>query len=55
MLRRKLELKMDDLNELRVKLVPTWCTNHSHMARAKASKTRITISQKKYYLQEEEE
>jgi hypothetical protein len=49
MLRRKLGLKMDDLKELRVKPVPTWCTSCSHMARAKAkeSKTRITISQSK--------
>jgi hypothetical protein len=44
MLRRKLRLKMDDLKELRVKPVPTWCTSRSHMARAKASRTRITSS-----------
>jgi hypothetical protein len=28
-----------DLKELRVKPVPTWCTSHSHMERAKASRT----------------
>jgi hypothetical protein len=31
---------MDDLKELRVKPVPTWCTSHSHMAQVKASRTR---------------
>jgi hypothetical protein len=36
-----------DLKELRVKPVPTWCTSHSHMERAKASRTWITISQRK--------
>jgi hypothetical protein len=46
-LRRNLRLKMDDLNELRLKPVPIWCTNRSHMARAKASRTRITTSQSK--------
>jgi hypothetical protein len=47
MLRRNLGLKMDDLNKLRVKPVQTWCINRNHMARAKASRTRITISQSK--------
>jgi hypothetical protein len=43
---------MDDLKELRVKSVPTWCTNHSHMTKAKAnlSRIRITTSQKKLLL-----
>jgi hypothetical protein len=49
MLRRKLGLKMVDLNELTVKPVPTWCITHSHMARAKANKTIITTNQRKYY------
>jgi hypothetical protein len=35
------------IKELRVKPVPTWCTIHSHMARGKASKTRIITSQSK--------
>jgi hypothetical protein len=49
MLRRKLGLRTNDLKELRAKLVPTWCTSRSHMAKAKAklSKIRITISQSK--------
>jgi hypothetical protein len=49
MLRRKLGLRMDDLKELRVKLVPTWCTSRNHMAkvRAKLSKIRIATSQSK--------
>jgi hypothetical protein len=49
MLRRKLSLRTDDLNELRVKPVPTWCTSRSHMAKAKAklSRIRITIIQSK--------
>jgi hypothetical protein len=42
MLRRKLELKMNDLKELMVKPVPTWCTNCSHMVIARPSKIRIT-------------
>jgi hypothetical protein len=47
MLGRKLRLRTDDLKELRVKPVPTWCTSHSHMAKAKKklSKIRITTSQ----------
>jgi hypothetical protein len=44
MLRRKLGLRMDDLKELRVKLMPTWCTGCSHMAKAKSSRTRIITS-----------
>jgi hypothetical protein len=44
---RQLGLKIDDLRELRVKPVTTWCTSHSDMARAKASRTRITTSQSK--------
>jgi hypothetical protein len=49
MLRRKLSLRTDDLNELSVKPVPTWCTSRSHMAKAKAklSRIRITIIQSK--------
>jgi hypothetical protein len=49
MLRRKLGLRMNDLKELRVKPVPTWCTSRSHMTKAKArlSRIRITISQSK--------
>jgi hypothetical protein len=47
MLRRKLGLKMDDLKPLKVKPMPTWCPSCSHMARAKASRTRITTSQRK--------
>jgi hypothetical protein len=47
MLRRKLELKMDDLKELRVKPLQTWYTSRSHKARAKTSRTRITTSQSK--------
>jgi outer membrane biosynthesis protein TonB len=47
MLRRKLRLRMDDLKELRVKLVPTWCTSRRHMAKAKLSRIRITTSQRK--------
>jgi hypothetical protein len=49
MLRRKLKLKMDNLKELRVKPVPTWCTSHSHMAKTKAklSRIRIIVSQSK--------
>jgi hypothetical protein len=38
---------MDDLKELSITAVPTWCTSFSHMARAKASITRITTSQSK--------
>jgi hypothetical protein len=40
---------MDDLKELRVKPVPTWCTSCSHMAKAKEklSIIRIIISQSK--------
>jgi hypothetical protein len=49
MLRRKLGLRTDDLNELRVKPVPTWCTSHSHTVKAKAklSRIKITTSQSK--------
>jgi hypothetical protein len=45
MLRRNLGIKMDDLKELRVKPVLTRCTSLSHMARAMASRTKITITQ----------
>jgi hypothetical protein len=48
MLRRKLELRMNDLKELRVKSVPTWYTSRSHIANAEAnvklSRIKITIS-----------
>jgi hypothetical protein len=47
MLRRKLGLKMDDLKELRVKLVSTWCTSCNHMLRAKESRTKIITNQSK--------
>jgi hypothetical protein len=49
MLRRNLRPRTDDLKELRVKLVPIWCTNRSHIAKAKAnlSRIRITTSQSK--------
>jgi hypothetical protein len=49
MLRRKLGLRTDDLNELRVKPVPTWCTSRSHTVKAKAklSRIKITTSQSK--------
>jgi hypothetical protein len=47
MLRRKLGLRTDDLMEMRVKPVPTWCTSDSHMAKAKLSRIRIIISQRK--------
>jgi hypothetical protein len=40
MLRRKLRLRTDDLKELRVKLVPTWCTGRKHMAKAKSKLRR---------------
>jgi hypothetical protein len=45
MLKRKLGLRTDDLKELRVKPVLTWCTSHSHTARARLSRIRITTSQ----------
>jgi hypothetical protein len=49
MLRRKLGLRMDNLKELRVKPVPTWCISRSHMAKAKVKLSRniITIRQSK--------
>jgi hypothetical protein len=49
MLRRKLRLETDDLKELRVKPVLTWCTSCSHMVKAKTkvSEIRITTSQSK--------
>jgi hypothetical protein len=47
MLRRKLRLKTDDLKELRVKPVSTWCTSHSHMTKEKLSKIKRIISQSK--------
>jgi hypothetical protein len=34
---------MDDLKELRVKPVPTWCISRSHMAKAKSKLNRIRI------------
>jgi hypothetical protein len=43
MLRKKLKLRTDDLNELRVKPVPTWCTSRNHMTKAKAKLSRIKI------------
>jgi hypothetical protein len=49
MLRRKLGLRTNYPKELRVKPVPTWCTNYIHMAKAKAnlSRIRLTIIQSK--------
>jgi hypothetical protein len=49
MLRRKFRLRTDDIKELRVKPVPTWCTSCSLMIKSKAklSRIRITISQSK--------
>jgi hypothetical protein len=49
MLRKKLKLRMDDLKELRVKPVSTWCTSRSHMVKAmvKLRRIRITIRQGK--------
>jgi hypothetical protein len=51
MLRRKLRLRTNDLKELRVKPVPTWCTGRSHTKKAKAkaklSRIRIITSQSK--------
>jgi hypothetical protein len=38
---------MDDQKDLMVKSVSTLCTSRSHMARAKARRTRITASQSK--------
>jgi hypothetical protein len=35
MLRRNLRLRTDDLNELRVKPVPTWCTSHEPQSHGK--------------------
>jgi hypothetical protein len=48
-LRRKLRLRTDDLNELKVKPVPTWCTSRIHMTKVKAklSRIKITTSQSK--------
>jgi hypothetical protein len=43
MLRRKLRLRMNDLKELRVKPVSTWCTGRSHTEKAKAKLSRIRI------------
>jgi hypothetical protein len=43
MLRTKLGLRTDDLKELRVKPVPTWCTSCSHMTKVKAKLSRIRI------------
>jgi hypothetical protein len=47
MLRRKLGPRTDDLNELRVKPAPTWCTSRSHMVKVKISRIRIIASQSK--------
>jgi hypothetical protein len=47
MLMRKLRLRIDDLKELRVKPVPTWCTSRSHTTKAKLSRIRIITSQSK--------
>jgi hypothetical protein len=33
---------MGDLKDLRVKPVPTWCINHSHVAGTKVIRIRIT-------------
>jgi hypothetical protein len=49
MSRKKLRIRTDELKELRFKLVATWCTSHSHIAKAKVklSRIRITTSQSK--------
>jgi hypothetical protein len=47
MLRRKIGLRMNNLKELRVKPVPTWCTSRSHMTKAKLCRIIITTSQSK--------
>jgi hypothetical protein len=47
MLRRKIGLRTNDVKELRVKPVPTWCTSRNHMAKAKLSRIKITTSQSK--------
>jgi hypothetical protein len=49
MLRRKLGPRTDDLKELRVKPMPTWCTSRRHMTKVKAklSIIKITSSQSK--------
>jgi hypothetical protein len=44
MLRRKPGPRTDDLKELRVKPVPTWCTSHRHMTKIKAKLSRIRIT-----------
>jgi hypothetical protein len=33
-----------DVEEIRVKVVPTWCTSRSHMAKAKAKLNIIRIT-----------
>jgi hypothetical protein len=47
MLRRKIGLRTNNLKELRVKPVPTWCTSRSHMTKAKLCRIIITTSQSK--------
>jgi hypothetical protein len=50
--RRKFGLRTDDLKELRIKPVPIWCTNRSHMVKEKVklSRIRITTNQSKLLL-----
>jgi hypothetical protein len=47
LLRRKLGPRTDNLKELRIKPVSTWCTSDRHMTKAKLSRIRITASQSK--------
>jgi hypothetical protein len=47
MSRRKLRLRTNDLKELRVKPVPTWCINRSHMIKAKEKQTTTFKKKKK--------
>jgi hypothetical protein len=44
MLRRKPELRTNDIKELRVKLMPILCTSRSHMAKVKTKLNRIRIT-----------
>jgi hypothetical protein len=43
MLRKKLELKMDDLRLLRARLVPTWCRSLTAKARAREKRSSHSL------------
>jgi hypothetical protein len=43
--KEKARAKMDDLKELRVKSIPTWCTSRSNMTKAKTKLSRIKSKQ----------